>query len=46
VYRFEFTEEEINLIIHLLVKQPYVDVYQLVAKIHEQAKPKSTEEKE
>lgn len=36
-YEFTFTENEINYILGVLAKQPYVEVVELIAKIHKQA---------
>lgn len=34
---FQLTVEEVNTILEALGKQPYVTVYQLIQKLHEQA---------
>lgn len=34
--QFEFSEEEINLILTALSKEPYVQVFELIANIHNQ----------
>ena len=36
-YNFVLTEQEINYILGLLAKQPYVEVVELIAKIQKQA---------
>ena len=36
-YSFNFTEQEINNILFALAQRPYVEVVELIAKIHEQA---------
>ena len=36
-YEFKFSEQEINYILNLLSKQPYIEVADIIANIHTQA---------
>lgn len=40
MYKFEFTEEEVNKILFSLAKEPYIEVVDIINNIHEQAKKK------
>lgn len=42
-YQFTFTEQEINYILNTLSKQPYIEVVDLIGKIHEQAAEQEAE---
>lgn len=44
-YNFIFTEQEINYILNLISKQPYVEVVELIANIHKQAMEQTVEQK-
>ena len=37
VYTFVFTEQEANIILNALAQRPYIEVADLIAKIHQQA---------
>lgn len=43
--KLDLTVQEINLILQALGSAPYVQVFELVQKIKEQAQPQLTEEK-
>ena len=36
-YIFKLTEQEINYILNVIAKQPYIEVSELIVKIHKQA---------
>ena len=38
VYTFVLTEQEANIILNALAQRPYIEVADLIAKIHHQAK--------
>lgn len=42
-YKFTFAENEINYILGLLSKQPYIEVADLIDKIHKQANEQETQ---
>lgn len=37
IYNFAFTEQEANVILNALGQRPYIEVAELIAKIHQQA---------
>lgn len=43
MYKFEFTEEEVNKILFSLAKEPYIEVVDIINKIHEQANEQDNE---
>lgn len=43
-YEFKLTEQEINYILNVIVKQPYIEVSELIAKIHKQANEQETKQ--